>query len=470
MKKIKIKKERLEYLNAQAVLLKFQDQKSLIFLDSANNIISKNNRYSYIAFDPIDTIRITKKNLNFSSKKFKKAHDILSKVDFKKIKGLPQFQCGYAGYISYESRLINEKIRNNKKNEVIIPYIYLGLFDIVFAFDNKLKKAFLFSCNLDKEFKNKLTHEARLQKAKNLYSIPRLNNAKVKLKGFNWKKDFTKREYISKIKKVLNYIRDGDIFQANITQRFLSKIPDDFKAVQYYLKYRKNTETPFSCLIKNPNFTILSYSPERFLRLEGDKIKVSPIKGTIKRGQSEFEDRKLVATLKSSEKDNAENLMIVDVLRNDISQVCIPGSVNVTRLAEVETYNNVHHLVSDIEGIIGNGNDIFDILDFCMPGGSVTGAPKIRAMQIISELEDSNRGVYCGAIGYISLSGYSDFNIPIRTVTVNQKRAYLNSGGGIVSDSDPLNEYLELNKKVENLVNINRTTRRNMSYKEQRFE
>ena len=197
---------------------------------------------------------------------------------------------------------------------------------------------------------------------------------------------------------------------------------------------------------------------------------MSPIKGTIKRGQSELEDRKLVATLKASEKDNAENLMIVDVLRNDISQACKPGSVKVTRLAEVETYNNVHHLVSDIEGNIKKGSDIFDILNFCMPGGSVTGAPKIRAMQIISELEDSNRGVYCGAIGYASFSGYSDFNIPIRTVTVNKKRAYLNSGGGIVSDSDPLNEFIELNEKVENLVNINRTARNNVTHKAQHVE
>ena len=470
MKRIRIKTEKLDYINPQDALLRFQDQHNLIFLDSANNTISKNNRYSYIAFDPIDSIKINKKNINFSSKEFIKARNILSKVNFKKIRSLPHFQCGYAGYVSYESGLINEKIRNNKKNEKIVPNIYLGLFDIVFAFDNKFKKAFLFSCDLNNEIKNKANHKVRLQKAKNLYSIPRLNNAKVKLKGFNWKKDFTKKKYILKIKKVLEYIKDGDIFQANITQRFLSKIPNDFKSAQYYLKYRENTETPFSCLIKNSNFTILSYSPERFLRLEGNKIKVSPIKGTIKRGQSELEDRKLVASLKASEKDNAENLMIVDVLRNDISQACKPGSVKVTRLAEVETYNNVHHLVSDIEGSIKKGSDIFDILNFCMPGGSVTGAPKIRAMHIISELEDSNRGVYCGAIGYASFSGYSDFNIPIRTITVNKKRAYLNSGGGIVSDSDPLNEFLELNEKVENLVNINKTARNNASHEVERVE
>ena len=173
MKRIRIKTEKLDYINPQDALLRFQDQNNLIFLDSANNTISKNNRYSYIAFDPKDSIKINKKNINFSSKEFIKARNILSKVNFKKIRSLPHFQCGYAGYVSYESGLINEKIRNNKRNEKIVPNIYLGLFDIVFAFDNKFKKAFLFSCNLNNEIKNKVNHEVRLQKAKNLYLIGR---------------------------------------------------------------------------------------------------------------------------------------------------------------------------------------------------------------------------------------------------------------------------------------------------------
>ena len=153
--------------------------------------------------------------------------------------------------------------------------------------------------------------------------------------------------------------------------------------------------------------------------------------------------------------------MIVDVLRNDISEVCKAGSVKVTRLAEVETYNNVHHLVSDIEGTLDKTSDIFDVLKHCMPGGSVTGAPKVRAMQIISELENCNRGVYCGAIGYISFNGYADFNIPIRTITVNCEKAFLNSGGGIVADSEPLKEYHELNKKVDNLKTQNKKLQSN---------
>ena len=451
-KNIKINK--LEYINPEEVLIRFQDKSNLIFLDSANKTISENNRYSYIAFDPIYSIKFSTNKNYFNSKKFKKINKLISSFKSKKVKSLPKFQCGLAGYVSYEAGLAKEKIKSANSREKILPNIFFGLFDIVFAFDNKLKKAYLFSINLDKEFKNELSHQIRVQNSKNLYLVPRINNPFNQLLGFQWKKDFVKRKYISKINKILNYIKNGDIFQANFTQRFLSKIPKDYNVVQYYLHYRKNTETPFSCLIRSKDFNIFSYSPERFLKLENNKIMVSPIKGTIKRGESALEDAKLKEQLSSSQKDNAENLMIVDVLRNDVSEVCKSGTVKVTRLAELETYNNVHHLVSDIEGIVSQDMNIFDVLKHCMPGGSVTGAPKVRAMQIISELETFKRGVYCGAIGFISFSGYSDFNIPIRTITVNNEKAFLNSGGGIVADSKPLNEYHELNKKVENLLNI----------------
>ena len=456
MRKKKIKINKLDYINPEEVLIRFQDKRNLIFLDSANKTISENNRYSYIAFDPIYTIKFNASKNYLNSKKFARINKLISSFKSKKIKSLPKFQCGLAGYVSYEAGLAKEKIESANPLEKILPNLFFGLFDIVIAFDNKLKRAYLFSINLDKEFKIELSHQIRLQNAKNLYSVPRINNPINKLFGFQWKKDFDKRKYISKINKILNYIKNGDIFQANFTQRFLSKIPKDYDVVRYYLHYRKNTETPFSCLIRSEDFNIFSYSPERFLKLENNKIMVSPIKGTIERGESEFEDAKLKEQLSSSKKDNAENLMIVDVLRNDISEVCKPGTVKVSRLAELETYNNVHHLVSDIEGTLSKGMNIFDVIKHCMPGGSVTGAPKVRAMQIISELETFKRGVYCGAIGFISFSGYADFNIPIRTITVNNEKVFLNSGGGIVADSKPLNEYHELNKKVENLLQINK--------------
>jgi para-aminobenzoate synthetase component 1 len=195
----------------------------------------------------------------------------------------------------------------------------------------------------------------------------------------------------------------------------------------------------------------LSYSPERFLRVNETYVLTSPIKGTIKRGENLDKDILLKNKLLNSSKDLAENLMIVDVLRNDISRVCDYGSVKVGKLAKLESYQNVHHLVSSIEGKLSKHKDIFDLLNATLPGGSITGAPKVRAMEIISELEKSNRGVYCGTIGYISFSGYSDFNIPIRTITIENDQAFLNSGGGIVADSLPFKEYSELMNKVSNL-------------------
>ena len=166
----------------------------------------------------------------------------------KKIKSLPKFQCGLAGHVPYEAGLAKEKIKSANPLEKILPNLFFGLFDIVIAFDNKLKKAYLFSINLDKEFKSELSHQIRLQNAKNLYSVPRINNPINKLLGFQWKKDFDKRKYISKINKILNYIKNGDIFQANFTQRFLSKIPKDYDVVRYYLHYRKNTAVSYTHL------------------------------------------------------------------------------------------------------------------------------------------------------------------------------------------------------------------------------
>jgi para-aminobenzoate synthetase component 1 len=203
--------------------------------------------------------------------------------------------------------------------------------------------------------------------------------------------------------------------------------------------------------LKNGSSHILSYSPERFLKLDKNIVLTSPIKGTIKRDANIKKDLKLKSKLLKSSKDLAENLMIVDVLRNDLSRVCKFGSVKVNKLAQLESYQNVHHLVSSIKGTLLKNKDIFDLLKATLPGGSITGAPKIRAMEIISELEKDNRGVYCGVIGYISFSGHSDFNIPIRTISIQKNQAILNSGGGIVADSIPLKEYKESLSKVSNL-------------------
>ena len=219
------------------------------------------------------------------------------------------------------------------------------------------------------------------------------------------------------------------------------------------MNYRDKTSTPFSAFLNFDDLTVCSYSPERLIKLQDDEITTSPIKGTIKRGNNEQQDRDLKSYLQNSKKNLAENLMIVDVLRNDISRVSERGSVKVTELAKIKSYKNVHHLVSTIKSSIKKELNIIDLLLSILPGGSITGAPKIRAMEIISELENSKRGVYCGAIGYISFNGNADFNIPIRTMTIKDNYLTIGCGGGIVSDSLPYDEYNESIQKISNIIN-----------------
>lgn len=448
------KTKKLNYFEPIEILKRFQDFEDIVFLDSASSS-EKNNRYSYICVDPVHSFKIDHLNKNnlFNSCDEIKIRNILKKFKLKNKNHFPDFRCGLAGYISYDHCLGIENITEINNKPLQLDNIFLGVFDIVIAFDLKLKKTYLYSYNLDNYFKEKkiYDHNARRSKVINLYNIPRLFNENLDNPDFEWIAELTKKEYLNKIKKILSYIKAGDIFQVNFTQRFKSKIPKNFSLIQYYKKYRERTKTPFSALIKNGNQSILSFSPERFLKVSQKKIITSPIKGTARTDNNKEIDLKLKNELINSEKDQAENLMIVDVLRNDLSRVCEYGTVKVNKLAKLETYKNVHHLVSEIEGKLTKSKDVINVLNSTLPGGSITGAPKIRAMEIISELEKNNRGIYCGTIGYISFSGQSDFNIPIRTITINETEAYLNSGGGIVSDSIPEKEYKELMNKISNL-------------------
>ena len=452
IKKIKIKE--LKYIDPLEALKRLQEYNELIFFDSASKS-QKNNRYSYIALDPIHSYKIDKRyNKNIFDKKTEtEIKKLYKKYSFQKKRGYPNFQCGLAGYISYDHCLGIEEISPIRKEKISDNNLHLGMFDIVIAFDLKVKKTYLFSYNLDSFFKSKknIAHELRKEKIINFYSIPRIERKKKNLREFKWSPEINKTQYLKRVKKLLNYIQSGDIFQANFTQQFSSIIPKNFSSIDTYLLYRNRTNTPFSVFFKNNSKFIFSFSPERFLKLDKNIVLTSPIKGTIKRDENIKKDLKLKNQLLNSSKDLAENLMIVDVLRNDISRVCSYGSVKVNKLAELESYQNVHHLVSSITGTLSKNKDVFDLLKATLPGGSITGAPKVRAMEIISELENNNRGVYCGVIGYMSFSGFSDFNIPIRTITINKKQAYLNSGGGIVADSVPSKEYKELLNKVSNL-------------------
>jgi para-aminobenzoate synthetase component 1 len=262
---------------------------------------------------------------------------------------------------------------------------------------------------------------------------------------------FTHKDYLAAVARVREYIFAGDIFQANLSQRF--EAPLDEPTWTLYRRLRTRNAAPFAAYLDFPDGVVLSASPERFLRVDiGGHVETRPIKGTRPRGISPEHDSALGVALAVSAKDQAENLMIVDLMRNDLSRVCAPGTVRVSELFGLEHYATVHHLVSTVVGDLTAGTNALDLLRVSFPGGSITGAPKVRAMEIITELEPSERGVYCGSIGYWSVTGALDSSISIRTMVAVAGRVYFSAGGGIVADSDPEQEYRETLDKARGMI------------------
>lgn len=267
--------------------------------------------------------------------------------------------------------------------------------------------------------------------------------------GLPLRSNFTHGEYIRAVETAREYITSGEIYQVNLSQRFeghLTTHPCDL-----YQRLRTINPAPFAACLNCDDVTVLSASPERFLRLDGDRMETRPMKGTRPRGRSAAEDTALARDLQDSIKDRAENVMIVDLERNDLGKVCRFGTVYVSELCTLERYPTVFQLTSCVEGRLADGKNRIDLLEACFPGGSITGAPKIRAMEIIDELEPTRRGVYTGSVGYLSFSGQMDLNIVIRTILVKNGRVYLQAGGGIVYDSEPEAEYQETLHKASAL-------------------
>lgn len=264
--------------------------------------------------------------------------------------------------------------------------------------------------------------------------------------------NFTRESYASAFREVQKYLRAGDCYQINLAQCFSAQAEGD--ALGAYLRLRALSPAPYAAYLNFPQARVLCSSPERFISVQNGKVETRPIKGTRPRSSDALEDRRLADELRKHPKDRAENLMIVDLLRSDLGKSCEPGSVHVPKLFEVESFANVHHLVSTIEGRLAAGHDALDVLRDCFPGGSVTGAPKLRAMQIIEQLEPERRGVYCGAIGYVGFDGNMDTNIAIRTLVHSGKEIRCWAGGGLVADSDMTAEYQETLDKASAMLEL----------------
>ncbi|MFH1485142.1 MAG: aminodeoxychorismate synthase component I, partial [Chloroflexota bacterium] len=262
--------------------------------------------------------------------------------------------------------------------------------------------------------------------------------------------NFEHRAYIGAVERAREYICAGDIFQVNISQRF--DAPLSIPPYDLYRELRAINPAPFACYLNLDEVAVVSSSPERFLRLSGDRVETRPIKGTRPRGKTPSEDELMAQQLAASAKDKAEHVMIVDLERNDIGRVCRYGTVRVGELMALEKYATVFHLTSTVEGRLRREKGRIDLLKACFPGGSITGAPKVRSMEIIEELEPTKRSVYTGSIGYLSFSGDMDLNIAIRTILMTQGRAYFQVGGAIVYDSEPEAEYQETLDKAKALI------------------
>jgi len=352
------------------------------------------------------------------------------------LSGLPPFQGGWAGFISYDAGWEFQGAKQVPDFEPLCPALIFNRYDTVIGFDHLQERAFIVgpdAAKLEKLLKRK---------------APALGNAVIE----GWHSNFTRPAYEAAIQRTVDYILAGDIFQANITQCFSAAMPEGFDAFAFYQNLRAKNPATFAAYLDFGDVQVASSSPERLVKMDGQKLEARPIKGTRRRDGDVARDAALIAELQSSRKDRAENVMIVDLLRNDLSRIAKPGSVKVPMLCGLESYANVHHLVSVVEATAKEGLDSIDVLQAVFPGGSITGAPKIRAMEVISELEQQARGLYCGSIGWLGFNGNADFNIAIRTALFSGGVAYVQGGGGITARSNPAAEYEESLTKISRVM------------------
>jgi para-aminobenzoate synthetase component I len=364
---------------------------------------------------------------------------------------------GAVGYFSYDLCHFIEYLPKTTLDDLQLPESYFGFYDIILAYDNLKNKAYIVSTGFPE-----LDEGKRLKKAREQLDMLKINLicasdkvcepvdristiGKVSLKG-----NFTQENYIKVVAKARQYIIDGDIFEVNISQRFEAEISTT--PYELYRRLRRINPAPFRAYLDFNEVVIVSASPEKFLRVQDNLVETRPIKGTRRRGKTPQEDDVRANELVNSVKDNAENMMIVDLERNDLGRVCEYGTVKVTELAILEKFPTVFHLTSTVVGRLCEGKDRIDLLKAAFPGGRITGAPKIRSMEIIDKLEPTRRSVYTGSIGYLSFNGDMDSNIVIRTFLIKGNRAYFQVGGAVVYDSDPEDEYQETLDKGKALV------------------
>lgn len=405
-----------------------------VFLDSGGSDCAS-ARYDIIAARPVATL-VTRGGLTTidgSRGARRSAGDPLGLLrsalgERRAVPGDLPFAGGAIGYFSYDLARRFERLPAVAADDLGLPEMAVGIYDWAVVVDHRERRCWL-AGHADGTVRALLAAPARRAPGGVRMRSPLVAN-------------LDRDEYASAFRRVKHYIREGDCYQVNLARRFSVRAEGDPWGL--YCQLRALNPAPFGAFLSTPHGAVLSVSPERFLKVSGGAVETRPIKGTRPRGATPAEDRRLAAELQASLKDRAENLMIVDLLRNDLSKACDFGTVDVPALFALETCPTVHHLVSTVTGRLAGGRDALDLLRGCFPGGSITGAPKLRAMEIIEELEPHRRSVYCGAIGYLGYDGGMDTNIAIRTMLFRHHSLHFWAGGGIVADSQLESEYQEI--------------------------
>jgi len=359
--------------------------------------------------------------------------------------GLP-FCGGALGYFAYDLGRCIERLPIIATRDISIPEMAIGLYDWVVIVDHHQRRSCLVSYCHDPE--TLLEWQDLVQ----LFQAPVTKHASSFVPETDIISNLDKKAYEKAFQKIKHYIREGDCYQVNLAQRFMIEVSGS--PWDAFRRLREVNPAPFASYMHLPEASILSSSPERFLKITNGLVETKPIKGTRRRSPFAYEDKALAVELLESEKDRAENVMIVDLLRNDLGKNCITGSVSVPKLFALESYATVHHLVSTVTGKLKSDRHALDLLKGCFPGGSITGAPKLRSMEIIEELEPHRRTVYCGSLGYVGFDGDMDCNIAIRTMVHYNNKMYCWAGGGIVNDSMMEAEYQECYDKAAALLRV----------------
>ncbi len=373
------------------------------------------------------------------------------------IPGLPRFYGGLVGFIGYESVRFFERVPVSDKPSLNLPDLCFMVMDTILVFDN-LKQVIKIISNV--HMSGRSAREAYDEAVSKIDSLADLLRKPKELRKISFGGEQQETTYVSSFKKQeefikavdksIEYIKAGDIFQVVLSQRLEAE--NRANPFDIYRALRMINPSPYMFYLNTENVKMIGSSPEILVRLEGDKVTLRPIAGTRKRGETEEKDAEMEAELRADKKENAEHIMLVDLGRNDVGRVAEMGSIEVTDFMIVEKYSHVMHLVSNVEGLLKEGLDAFDVLKACFPAGTVTGAPKVRAMEIIDELEPVGRGPYAGAVGYFGYSGNMDVCITIRTIIVKDDKVYVQAGAGIVADSIPEMEFKETMNKARGML------------------